>query len=198
MAKNNKSNSIAGKNILLGVTGSIAAYKAPELVRLFIYGGANVKCILTANGSRFVTSLTLETVSKNKVFTDMFEEFEHSIEHIALSDWADIALIAPASADTIAKIASGRAEDLLSSTVLSMNKPMLVAPAMNERMWANPATAYNVEKLRSYGYSIVGPGCGELACGTSGMGRLANLEEIIQAVKNNLTIFKSGVRASTL
>lgn len=169
---------LKNKNIVLGVTGSIAAYKAPELVRLLKKEQANVSCVLTANGSRFVTALTLQTVSCSTVYQGMFDAVDWDIEHIALTDKADIIVVAPASADMLARLACGRADDLLSSVVLASDSPVLICPAMNERMWKNPATRANVKKLKEYGYEFVLPASGELACGSEGVGRLADLSDI--------------------
>ena len=182
--KNQRSNSLSlkGKRIVLGITGSIAAYKAPELVRLLKKQGADVSCVLTANGARFVTALTLQTLSKNKVYEGMFEAFDWDIEHISLSQKADIIVVAPASADIIARLAVGRANDLLASVVLASKAPVLICPAMNDRMWLHPATQENVKKLRKYNYRVLQPAKGELACGTEGIGRLACLEDIVKKI----------------
>ncbi|MFH1367718.1 MAG: flavoprotein [Elusimicrobiota bacterium] len=174
---------LRGKNIVLGITGSIAAYKAPELVRKLKKLGADVTCVLTENGARFVTPLTLQTLSQNKVYVGMFDPFVWDIEHISLSKKADIIVIAPATADIIARISWGRADDLLSSIVLSAKKvPVLLCPAMNENMWNHPATQENIKRARGYGYRIVQPEEGELACGVRGVGRLADLENIVQRI----------------
>ncbi len=135
---------LKNKNIVLGVTGSIAAYKAPDLVRLFKKEEAGVTCVLTRNGARFVTALTLQTVSCSTVYQEMFDTIDWDIEHISLSDKADIIVVAPASADLIARLASGRADDLLSSVILAAASPVLICPAMNDRMWGHPATVANV------------------------------------------------------
>ncbi|PKN02225.1 MAG: hypothetical protein CVU77_00045 [Elusimicrobia bacterium HGW-Elusimicrobia-1] len=173
------------KNILLGITGSIAAYKIPALVRSFVKEGFDVKCILTDAGARFVTTQTLKTLSRNRVYTDMFSD-ENDDYHISLSRWADVLLVAPATCDAIARIAAGRCEDLLSSAVISAECPVLFAPAMNAAMWSHPATKENVERLKKRGGLIVPPEKGELACGEEGDGRLANPEKIIAAVKTAL------------
>lgn len=175
-------NTLKGKSVLLGVTGSIAAYKAPELVRMLKKSGADVTCVLTQNGARFVTALTLQTLSQNRVYEGMFDPFAWDIEHISLSQKADIIVIAPATADIIARLACGRADDLLASVVLSARTPVLICPAMNEKMWFHKATQENVRKLKSYGYVFAGPGTGELACGVEGKGRLADFESIVKAI----------------
>jgi phosphopantothenoylcysteine synthetase/decarboxylase len=173
---------LTGRHIVLGVCGSIAAYKAPELVRLLRAQGADVQCILTGNGARFVTPTTLQTLSCNKVHEGMFDPVDWDIEHISLSQKADIVVIAPATADIIARCAAGRAQDLLSSVILATTAPVLVCPAMNENMWKHPATRENVARLRHFGYHFVEPGTGELACGIVGAGRLAPLDEIVRNI----------------
>jgi len=174
---------LKGKEIVLGVCGSIAAYKAPELIRMLRSCGARVTCILTANGARFITALTLSTVSGNRVCEGMFDPSVWDTEHISLARKADIVVLAPASADAIARLAAGRADDLLSSVVLATESPVLVCPAMNDRMWKHPATRSNVKRLEEYGYKFVQPEEGALACGETGTGRLAGLEKIQQSIE---------------
>lgn len=168
--------------VILGICGGIAAYKTPELVRLLQAAGRVVACVLTKNGARFVTPLTLQTLSRNRVYEGMFDAFDWDIEHIALADAAGVVVVAPATADTIARLAAGRADDLLASVVLTTRAPVIICPAMNEKMWLHPATQKNVAVLKDYGYRFVGPAAGELACGASGTGRLAPLDEIVRAV----------------
>lgn len=164
---------LKGKRILLGISGGIAAYKTPELIRLFVKAGAEVKVITTQNALEFVTRLTLQTVSKNAVYTNTFEESnEYSTEHIALNDWADILLIAPATANILGKLAGGIADDALSTTYLAFEKPVFVAPAMNCKMWAHPAVQENTTKLRQLGVHFIESTEGELACGDIGKGRM--------------------------
>lgn len=170
---------IKNKRIVLGVCGSIAAYKAPELVRKFKKLGADVTCVLTKNGAKFITALTLQTLTGNKVYTDMWDPYVPDIEHVSLSKQADLLLIAPATADLIARLSWGRADDLLASVVLASRKPVLIAPAMNDRMWLSKATQENVKRCKGYGYEFVGPGKGELACGDDAVGRLADLDDIV-------------------
>lgn len=181
-SKNYPASSLKGKNVVLGVTGSIAAYKAAELARMIIKKGADVTCVLTENGARFITALTLQTLTKNKVFQGMFDPFVMDIEHISLSKKADIMVIAPATADVMARLSWGRADDLLASVVLATRAPVLICPAMNDKMWLSKATQENVKRLKSYGYHFVEPGKGELACGDEGSGRLANLDTIIEHI----------------
>ncbi len=177
------------KNILLGITGSIAAYKIPFLIRMLVKNNFNVKCILTEAAENFVTRKTLAQLSGNRVYSEMFPQNNEEISddyHISLAEWADGMLIAPITADTIAKIASGRCEDLLCSTVISLwDKPIIIAPAMNEAMWKHPATQSNIIRLKkNFKYIVIPPEKGELACGKSGEGRLANLDKILSVVKS--------------
>ena len=176
---------LQGKNIVLGVTGCIAAYKTAELIRLFVKAGANVHVIMTQSATKFITPLTLSTLSKNKVHTDMFckpEEF--SIDHISLADKADLVLIAPATANIIAKIANGIADDLLSTTVMAAKSPIFIAPAMNSNMWSNLIVQKNIEILKGLGYRFINPEDGELACGYEGAGRLRQVNEIVEHVES--------------
>ena len=168
--------------IVLGVTGSIAAYKACELVRLFVKGGDDVRVVMTAAAQQFVTPLTFQTLSRNPVGTDPFAPPETwRPEHIALAE-ADAVVVAPATANVIAKMAHGLADDLLTATLLATRAPVFVAPAMNDGMWANPATQANLATLRARGVKVIEPGTGPLACGTEGKGRFADPEEIFSAV----------------
>lgn len=164
---------LKGKRILLGISGGIAAYKTPELIRQFVKAGAEVKVIATEHALEFVTRLTLQTVSKHALYTNTFEETnEYSTEHIALNDWADILLVAPATANILGKFANGIADDALSTTYLAFNKPVFVAPAMNCKMWEHPAVQENMERLRSRGVRFIDSTEGELACGDVGRGRM--------------------------
>lgn len=167
-------------NILLGISGGIAAYKIPELVRLLVTSGHEVKCVATRHALKFVTELTLETVSNNKVYYDTFETAnDHTTEHIALKDWGDVMLVAPASANIIGKWANGIGDDALSTLLLSFSgKPSYVSPAMNSQMWQSPALQRNLETLRSYGVRIIEPESGFLACGVNGMGRMPSPETL--------------------
>ncbi|MDD4921358.1 MAG: bifunctional phosphopantothenoylcysteine decarboxylase/phosphopantothenate--cysteine ligase CoaBC [Bacteroidales bacterium] len=162
-----------GKRILLGISGGIAAYKTPELIRLFVKAGAEVQVVVTKNALEFVTRLTLETVSKNKIYVDPYEEVNsYSTEHIALNDWADLFLIAPATANVLGKFAGGIADDALSTTFLAFNKPVFVAPAMNCKMYEHPSVQKNMQFLREAGVHFMEPAVGELACGDIGKGRM--------------------------
>ena len=170
--------------ILLGVTGSIAAYKAAELVRLFVKAGDEVSVMMTDAATKFVSPLTFQTLSQNPVAVDQFAEVaEWRPHHIALSDWADVVVVAPASANTLAKMRFGLADNLLTATLLATRAPILVAPAMNDGMWENPQTQENIAALKARGVKVVEPGSGFLACGTTGKGRVAEPTDIFNAVK---------------
>jgi phosphopantothenoylcysteine synthetase/decarboxylase len=174
-------------NIVLGITGSIAAYKAAELARLMKKRGWSVSVVMTRAATRFVGELTFQTLSQNPVLVDEFERKESwDPAHISLADLADVMVIAPCTANVIAKLAHGLADDALTSTALACRAPIVVAPAMNENMWINPATRDNIRLLKSRGAVIVNPVRGELACGWAGEGRLAPLENIISAVEKAL------------
>lgn len=170
-------------HVVLGVTGSIAAYKAAELVRLMRKKGWNVSVVMTACAAEFVTPLTFQTLSQNDVGMGLFDEkTRRNPEHIAYADRADVLVVAPCTANVIAKMAHGLADDLLSCTALATRAPVVVAPAMNDNMWAHPATQANVALLKSRGVTFVDVGQGELACGREGQGRLADLPEIMTIV----------------
>lgn len=172
---------LSGKRITLGVTGGIAAYKAAELVRLLVKLGANVKVVMTEAATRFVTPVTFQALSGNVVFCDQWDtRIANNMPHIELSREADAILVAPASADFLAKLTHGLADDLLSTLALARNCPLLVAPAMNLQMWNNPATQRNVATLRGDGITLLGPASGEQACGESGLGRMIEPEEIVE------------------
>ena len=171
---------LKNKNIILGVCGSIAAYKSAVLVRLLIKAGANVKVILTADAANFITPLTLATLSKNPVYTKYFEE-ETGVwsNHVELGLWADYMIIAPASANTIGKMANGLCDNLLSAVYLSAKCPVFYAPAMDLDMWKHQSTKDNIQKLQSFGNTMISPASGELASGLYGEGRMAEPEEIV-------------------
>ena len=176
---------LTGKRILLIVSGGIAAYKIPDLVRRLREAGSSVRCILTKSGSKFVTPLTLGALSEDKVYHDLFSlTDEHEMGHINLSRQADALLIAPASANILAKIAHGQADDLATTVVLASNKPLWAAPAMNTRMWENPATQANLATLNGRGINIVQPVQGDMACGEFGMGRMAEPTKIVGTLIN--------------
>jgi len=172
------------KTILLGVTGSIAAYKAADLTSRLTKAGYDVCVIMTANAVEFVAPLTFQTLSRNPVTTRVFEEKETwNPEHIALADRADLLLVAPATANVIAKLANGLADDALTSTALATLAPVLIAPAMNGKMWLHPATQDNVARLKTRGVHFVGPDEGPLACGYEGAGRFSDVGNILAAVE---------------
>lgn len=174
MTKNQK------KKIILGVTGSIAAYKACELVRLLTKQSYDCQVVLTKAAKNFVTPLSLQTLSGNPVRWDAWNlNEEQKIDHITLADTADAVVIAPASAHVMAKLAYGLADDLLTTLALATKAPLFLAPAMNVNMWQHPATKANLAKLLSYGYHILEPEAGELACGWQGQGRLIEPEKIV-------------------
>lgn len=174
---------LAGKTILLGITGGIAAYKAAALCSRLIGLGASVRVIMTEGATKFITPLTLQTLSRNPVATDVFDERDAAIvQHIDWADSADLAVVAPATANMLSKLANGLADDMLSTTLLATTAPLLIAPAMNVHMWEHPAVIENVNKLASRGVTFVEPGSGQLACGYVGKGRLAEPDEIVDAV----------------
>ncbi len=170
------------RTIVLGVTGSIAAYKACELVRLYVKNGDDVHVIMTEHAKEFVTPLTFRTLSRNPVESAMFADpLDWKPEHVSLAEAADVLVVAPATANILAKMAHGIADDLLSSVALATKARIVVAPAMNTGMWENAATQANVKTLRERGVGFVETGTGELACGTSGPGRMAEPQEIFAA-----------------
>ena len=172
------------KNIVLGIAGGIAAYKAAELTRALIKEGARVKVIMTKSAAEFIKPLTLQTLSKNQVYTDMFAQTDkYDMAHIALAEFADAFVIAPATANIIGKIASGIGDDLLSTTIMAEVKPTLICPAMNDKMLSNPIVQENIKKLKKTGYFIMGSAEGELACNATGKGRLPETAEIIEEIK---------------
>ncbi len=180
--------SIKNKNILLGITGGIAAYKICDLINLIRKEGANVKTIMTEAAQKFITTLTIQTLTGNPVYTDMFDTITKTdIEHIALANWSNIILIAPASANTISKITIGLADNLLTTVVMATAKdtPIIIAPAMNTNMWRNQIIQNNIKKLKqlSKKYIFVEPKVGRLACGDVGEGPLAEVEDLISAIK---------------
>ena len=170
------------KNILLGITGGIAAYKICTLIRDFKKNGANVKVVCTPNSLNFVTKLTMQNLSQNDVFVEEFDIKDWKPEHISLADWADVMVIAPATANTISKIATGIADNLLTSIACAFSKQMFIAPAMNCYMWENPNVQENILKLKTQGVEFIDPESGFLACGYLGKGRLCSLDKILNAV----------------
>ena len=180
---------LTGREIVLGVTGGIAAYKSAEVVSRLRHLGANVHVIMTKNATEFVSPLTFQTLSANQVVTDTFQAPEYwNVEHVALAKLAEVFVIAPATANIIAKMASGIADDMLSTTVLATKAPVLIAPAMNTGMWTAEATRENVQKLKTRGVHFVGPDSGILACGDEGAGRMSEPEAIVEAIRDILDV----------
>ncbi len=176
---------LQGKNILLGITGGIAAYKTPELVRLLKKAEARVRVVMTRAARDFVTPLTLQSLSGEPVRTELMDpEQESTMGHIELARWADVILVAPATANFISQMAQGAATDLLTTLCLAADSEIIVAPAMNHVMWSNSATQANVEKLKSFGVHIEGPASGELACGETGDGRMTEPEELLDTLNH--------------
>ncbi len=174
---------LKGKHIVLGVTGGIACYKACELASLLVKQHADVQVIMTENATKFVTPITFEQLTGNKALTDTFDRnFVHSVEHIAVADRADMVIIAPATANIIAKLAHGIADDMLTTTVLACRCPKAIAPSMNTGMLENPVTQDNIETLRHYGWEIIEPDSGRLACGAVGKGKLPTPERLLESV----------------
>lgn len=183
---------MTGKRILLIIGGGIAAYKSCELVRLLRRDGASVRCVVTASGQKFVTPMSLAALSEDKVYTDLFDlKDEAEMGHIQLSRQADLVVVAPATADLMAKMASGIADDLATTLLLATDKPVLVAPAMNVRMWNHPATRRNVSQLRADGITVMQPDDGPMACGEFGPGRLPDPNAIAEAIRAALHPTKS-------
>jgi phosphopantothenoylcysteine decarboxylase/phosphopantothenate--cysteine ligase len=179
---------LAGSKIVLGITGGIAAYKAAGLTRLLVKQGAAVKVIMTAHAREFITPLTLQTLSGHPVYSDMFAPWqEDGMAHISLADYADILVIAPATANSIGKIAGGLADDLLTTTVMATKAPVLLCPAMNANMLAQASVQENMEKLAARGFYLLAPAYGELACKAAGTGRLPEIEDIVEEIETILT-----------
>ena len=169
------------KHVLLGITGSIAAYKAADIASQLVKAGCKVTCVMTKDAQQFITPLTLQTLSKQPVVTDLFDEKESwRPGHIALADDAALLLIAPATANVLAALANGFASDALQAIALATRAPILIAPAMNGKMWTHPAVQQNVVTLKSRGAEFIGPDEGMLACGYEGVGRLLPVEQIVQ------------------
>ena len=180
-------NYLENKKILLIICGGIAAYKSLELIRIFKKNGAKVKTILTKSAENFVTPLSIVSLSQDKVYTNLFNHRDEAeMDHISLSRWADLILIAPATANTISKISNGNADDLASTVILASNKKIFLAPAMNVRMWEHTSNKQNLEKLKEFGYLVLGPAIGEMACGEFGEGKMSEPIYIFNEIKNYL------------
>ena len=176
--------SLEKKKIVLGITGGIAAFKAASIASQLRKRGAEVKCIMTDHATKLITPLTMREISGNPVAVSMFDDVpEFNVEHIALARWADVFVIAPATADIIGKIANGIADDMLSTTVMATTAPVLIAPAMNTNMYLNPITQDNMAKLKKFGYHFIAPDSGHLACGIDGVGRLPEPDTIVDYIE---------------
>jgi phosphopantothenoylcysteine decarboxylase/phosphopantothenate--cysteine ligase len=176
--------SLKGKEIVVGVTGSIAAYKAAEVVSQLVQRGAGVTVVMTRSATQFIGPLTFQTLTRRRVMIDQFD-LESVVDptHISLTDEADLVVLAPATANILGKAAHGIADDMLTSLLLAVSCPVLVAPAMNDRMWAHPAVKENIEILKKRGYAFIEPDSGFLACGTYAKGRLANPAQIVSEIE---------------
>ena len=178
-------NNLSKKKILLIICGGIAAYKSLEIIRLLKKSNVIIKTILTKSGSEFVTPLSITSLSQSKVYQDLFDiENETEMDHITLSRWADLILIAPATANTISKLANGNSDDLASTVALASNKKIFIAPAMNVRMWEHESTKQNIAKLKSYKYRLIGPEIGDMACGEYGEGKMSEPIKIVDELGN--------------
>ncbi len=188
-------------NLLVGITGGIAAYKVPEYIRFFVKAGAAVRTMITEAGKQFVTPLTLETLTGFPVEQEMFPQTGgfSGTHHISVADWATVAAVVPATANIIAKYSQGLADDIVSTTLLAIPpEKVMMAPAMNVHMWQNPAVQYNINRLKSFGVEICPPEYGFLAEGYEGMGRLANLDFLVQATYRTLHPFKNALKGKTV
>ena len=180
---------LKGKTVLLGVTGGIAAYKAAALASALVKLHANVEVIMTKNATEFIAPLTFEQLTGNRTMTDTFNRnFVHQVEHISLAQRTDLVIIAPATANVCAKLAHGLADDMLTTTVLACKGPKLIAPAMNTNMYENPVTQDNLELLRGYGWEVITPASGRLACGAVGAGKLPEPEELVQYILRSIAL----------
>ena len=190
---------LQGKTVVLGVTGGIAAYKMPNLASALVKLGCNVQVLMTQNATQFITAVTFETLTGNKALVDTFDRnFSFQVEHIAVADQADLVMIAPATANVIAKLAHGLADDMLTTTVLACNCPKIVVPAMNTKMYENPVTQDNLDILRRYGWEVVEPASGYLACGAVGKGKLPEPEVLLQVILHDLAHEKDMVGKKVL
>ena len=192
-------NSLSNKKILMVICGGISAYKSLEIIRGLKKNNVQVKTILTKSAKEFVTPLSISSLSQEKVYEDMFNvENESEMDHIALSRWADLILIAPATANTISKLSYGSADDLASTVILASDKDIYLAPAMNVRMWEHPLTKENLNKLKNYGYKIIGPEIGDMACGEFGKGKMTEPNEIIKEIRSYFSIKEKNKKFKAL
>ena len=178
---------LINKKVLFVICGGVSAYKSLEIIRLLKKNNAEIKTILTKSAKEFVTPLSVTSLSQGKVYDDLFDvENETEMDHIALSRWADVIIVAPATANTISKLSQGSSEDLASTVILASNKKVFLAPAMNVRMWEHKSTKENLNKLKSYGYKLIGPEIGDMACGEYGEGKMSEPMDIFNEIKNFL------------
>jgi len=192
-------NNLLEKKILLIICGGISAYKSLELIRLLIKKGAKIKTVLTKSAKEFVTPLSVASLSREKVYEDFFSaENEAEMDHISLSRWADVILVTPATANTISKLSTGSSTDLASTVILASNKDIFLTPAMNVRMWEHPSTKENLKKLRSYGYKIIGPEIGDMACGEFGEGKMTSPEDILKKIEIHFSNFNKNKQYKAL
>jgi phosphopantothenoylcysteine decarboxylase/phosphopantothenate--cysteine ligase len=192
-------NNLLQRKILLIICGGISAYKSLELIRLFKKGGAKVKTILTKSAKEFVTPLSVVSLSQEKVYDNLFNaENEAEMDHISLSRWADVILVAPATANTISKLSAGSADDLASTVILASDKDIFLTPAMNVRMWEHTSTKQNLNKLKSYGYKIIGPNVGNMACGEFGEGKMTEPKDIFQTIEAYFNQLKKNQKLKAL
>ena len=192
-------NNIKNKKILLIICGGISAYKSLEIIRLLKKQGATVKSILTKSAKEFVTPLSVASLSQEKVYEDLFShENESEMNHISLSRWSDLVLVAPATANTISKLSNGFSDDLASTVILASNKEIFLVPAMNVRMWEHSSTKENLQKLKSFGYQIIGPEIGDMACGEYGKGKMTEPAEIVNRIKQHFFNLKKNKKLKAL
>ena len=190
---------LLNKKILFIICGGISAYKSLETIRLFKKNGADIKTILTTSAKEFVTPLSVTSLSQGKVYSDLFSvENETEMDHISLSRWADIIVIAPATANTISKLAQGTTDDLASTVVLASDKDIILAPAMNVRMWEHPTTKTNIKKLKGFGYKLIGPEVGDMACGEYGEGKMSDPSVIAEEVNKYFLTQKNNKKFKAL
>ena len=190
---------LLNKKILFIICGGISAYKSLETIRLFKKNGADIKTILTTSAKEFVTPLSVTSLSQGKVYSDLFSvENETEMDHISLSRWADIIVIAPATANTISKLAQGTTDDLASTVVLASDKDIILAPAMNVRMWEHPTTKTNIKKLKGFGYKLIGPDVGDMACGEYGEGKMSDPSVIAEEVDKYFLTQKNNKKFKAL
>ena len=190
---------LADKKILFIICGGIAAYKSLELIRLFRKNKASIRTILTRSAKKFVTPLSIASLSQGKVYEDLFNiENELEMDHIALSRWADVIVVAPATANTISKLASGNAEDLASTVILASNKQVYLAPAMNVRMWEHQSNKENIKKIKDFNYKLIGPNIGDMACGEYGEGKMSEPLEIVKKISDHFQKIKNNKKLKAI